>query len=209
MTSFGTYNHVEKIVFPYYNEPEKSTEEILEKIHHYLQYLCNRVMDSYMNDDDGDGDDDSKRKQIFDPNRIKIDEIWDIHRIKQFCKTKNKLLDVLGSSSDFTLINNNEMLVHKKYQLDNNDDRDHKYNHDNHDYHYNEDDYYDDDDVCNDDYIYHDNNDEHNNYDSYYDEYEYEFDSHNEEKQNWITITNDYNNDEWKSDSDDDRSWKI
>ncbi|CAG8489058.1 19205_t:CDS:2 [Rhizophagus irregularis] len=86
LSSFDTYEHIEKIDFPYYNEPDKSYEEILETIHYYLQFLCNRIIDTT----------NIKNDQQHEPNRIKIEEIWDIHRIRQLCKTKDKLRDVLS-----------------------------------------------------------------------------------------------------------------
>ncbi|RIA86259.1 S-adenosyl-L-methionine-dependent methyltransferase [Glomus cerebriforme] len=121
LASFGTYKHIENIVFPYYDEPDKTYEEILTVIHHYLQYLCNRIIDYK----------DEESKQQYEPNRIKIEEIWDIHKIRQLCKTKDKLCDVLSSSSDFTLISNEEIIVHKEYQLDDNE-----YEHYDYDYNY-------------------------------------------------------------------------
>ncbi|CAG8557016.1 17376_t:CDS:2 [Funneliformis caledonium] len=122
--TFGEYNLVKTIEFPYYNEPEKSTEEILSRLHYYLQFLCNRVLDGYTNDD---ADDKRTRREKFESNRIRVEEIWDIHEMRQLCQTQNKLLDVLRSSPDFTLMNNNEeMIVHREYPLNTkvNDDED-------------------------------------------------------------------------------------
>ncbi|CAI2182006.1 4458_t:CDS:2 [Funneliformis geosporum] len=94
LTSFGTYNHIKTIEFPFYDEPEKSTEEILSKLHYYLQFLCNRVLDSYTSDVEVVK---SSRQQKYDSNHIRVQEIWDIHEMRQLCKTKYKLLDILRS----------------------------------------------------------------------------------------------------------------
>ncbi|GBC01298.1 hypothetical protein RclHR1_04130014 [Rhizophagus clarus] len=142
LSSFDSYEHIEKIVFPYYNEPDKSYEEILEVIHYYLQFLCNRIIDTTI-----------YKNEQHDPKRIKIEEIWDIHRIRQLCKSKDKLCDILRSSSDFTLLNDEEMIVHKEYHLDSYDHRDKDYDY--YDKNYN---YYDDYDYYGGDYDYYDDN---------------------------------------------------
>ncbi|EXX74783.1 hypothetical protein RirG_047940 [Rhizophagus irregularis DAOM 197198w] len=126
LSSFDTYEHIEKIDFPYYNEPDKSYEEILETIHYYLQFLCNRIIDTT----------NIKNDQQHEPNRIKIEEIWDIHRIRQLCKTKDKLRDVLRSSSDFTLLNDEEIIVHREYHLDSYDHQEEDYDDYDDDYEY-------------------------------------------------------------------------
>ncbi|CAG8688524.1 15810_t:CDS:1, partial [Racocetra fulgida] len=104
LSDFGSYGHIDQVVFPIYDEPDKSTSEILEVIHYYMKFLCNPVVSEL----------EGQRKK----NCIKIDYLWDIHRIRQLCKTRDKLLEILDSSADFTLLNADEVLAHIEYKLD-------------------------------------------------------------------------------------------
>ncbi|RIB16067.1 hypothetical protein C2G38_2247260 [Gigaspora rosea] len=102
LSRLGSYDHIDKIEFPIYDEPDKSTSEILEVIHYYMKFLCNPV----------------KELEQLKKNCVKIDYLWDIHRIRQLCKTRNNLLEVLDSSTDFTLLNVDEVLAHIEYKID-------------------------------------------------------------------------------------------
>ncbi|CAG8609202.1 6603_t:CDS:2 [Cetraspora pellucida] len=104
LSDFGSYDHIDQIVFPIYDEPDKSTSEILEVIHYYMKFLCNPVV--------------SELEQQQKKNCVKIDYLWDIHRIRQLCKTRDNLLEILDYSTDFTLLNADEVLAHVEYKLD-------------------------------------------------------------------------------------------
>ncbi|CAG8733498.1 1454_t:CDS:2, partial [Acaulospora morrowiae] len=111
-TKFGSYEHVEKIIFPFYDEPDKNIAEILDVIHYYMQYLCNPVI-SY---------DETKR------SHFRIDDLWSIHQIRLLCKSRDRLREVIGSSTEFTLINEEEMVAHREYKLDSSEeDKDESY----------------------------------------------------------------------------------
>ncbi|CAG8752049.1 25718_t:CDS:2 [Gigaspora margarita] len=109
LSRLGSYDHIDKIEFPIYDEPDKSTSEILEVIHYYMQFLCNPVKEL-------------EQQKELKKNCVKIDYLWDIHRIRQLCKTRNHLLEVLDSSTDFTLLNVDEIHQIKKItkMIDNN-----------------------------------------------------------------------------------------
>nr|CAG8447432.1 4008_t:CDS:2 [Entrophospora candida] len=86
------YEHVKHIEFPFYEEPEKSVPEILEVIHYYMKYLYE--------------------------NQVNLSELWNIHRIRQLCKSKDKLRDIISTCDDFTLLDKNRILVHRKYEIE-------------------------------------------------------------------------------------------
>ncbi|CAG8612058.1 16787_t:CDS:1 [Acaulospora colombiana] len=102
VTNFGSYEHLERIVFPFYDEPEKSVPEILDVIHYYMQYICNPVV----------------QLSGIKPNHVKTDDLWGIHKIRQLCKSRDRLREVIGTSAEFTLLNEDEIIAHREYKLD-------------------------------------------------------------------------------------------
>ncbi|CAJ0883726.1 12229_t:CDS:2 [Entrophospora sp. SA101] len=111
------YEHVKHIVFPFYEEPEKSVPEILEVIHYYMKYLCNKIKYYFSDDDDDYYNVDSENGKL-DENQVNLNELWNIHRIRQLCKSKDKLRDIISTCDDFTLLDKNRILVHRKYEIE-------------------------------------------------------------------------------------------
>ncbi|KAG9301776.1 hypothetical protein G9A89_003323 [Geosiphon pyriformis] len=113
-SNFGAYQLIEHIIFPHYDEPEKSHSEIIEDIDYFMKFLCNHITE--------DEQDSSSEKDKVDNNlkkdHVLIDDLWNIHRIHQICKSKEKLCEVLATCADFTLVNNEWVQVHKKYELE-------------------------------------------------------------------------------------------
>ncbi|CAG8615998.1 7748_t:CDS:2 [Ambispora leptoticha] len=116
-SSFGEYQLVEHIVFPHYDEPEKTHEEIIEEIDYYMQFLCNNfeynssasvALRNRLN----------VSPSVTVDKYISFNELWDIHRIRQVCKSREKLYETLNACPHFTMINSEWIQVHKEYKLD-------------------------------------------------------------------------------------------
>jgi hypothetical protein len=104
LDDFGELCLVEHIEFPYFNEPEKTLAEILDEINGFMKYLVEP----------------RKKSDISETfaQRIKVDQLWGFHRLRLICKTQERLREVLATSTDFTLVNDDEFLAHKEYEND-------------------------------------------------------------------------------------------
>ncbi|CAG8644239.1 5251_t:CDS:2, partial [Ambispora gerdemannii] len=121
-SSFGEYQLVEHIVFPHYDEPEKTYEEIIGEIDYYMQYLCdnpdyNSAAAVAIRNSSSASVTISNNDSI-DSNYVNFNELWDIHRIRQVCKSREKLYETLNACPYFTVIDSELIQVHKEYKLD-------------------------------------------------------------------------------------------
>jgi len=144
-STFGTYKHLEQIVHPYFDDPEKSNDEILDKIHYFMKYIINQnhigcgknnnepgvnrngVITGISDTINGMSTIDLARKNTIDansnsshqPEAVKLDDVWNIQEIRLLCRRKSKLREVLLSSpSDFSFLNEDCVLVYKEYPPD-------------------------------------------------------------------------------------------
>lgn len=141
------------IEFPYYDEPPKSEEEILQEIHSFIEVLCKadyyahternhrqpkKSEDTFDLDATVDWNtfdikekeylfitkdvhEDNKQQQIFTitPLEIPILHIWDISRIRQLCKTIERLKELLAINQDTVIytIDKDRLIVNKAYEV--------------------------------------------------------------------------------------------
>ncbi|RUS16635.1 hypothetical protein BC937DRAFT_90974 [Endogone sp. FLAS-F59071] len=78
------YELVEHINFPYYDAPRASSEAALERVHYYMKYFIPE-----------------ERTENERPHVVEIQDLWNVLEIRQVCKTREWLLEVLAGCEEF------------------------------------------------------------------------------------------------------------